>query len=136
MNDAWFEAMRGFYRELDGELAGLAAACAGCGRCCHFDEVEHILYASRLERLYLARVAAAPARPDAAPELLASGKRCPFQKNRACLAREGRVLGCRLHFCAREDDELSARWHDRLKRLHEELGVEWEYGPLLPLGEG
>ncbi len=123
--------MRALYRELDAELAGLS--CAGCGRCCHFDEVDHLLYASRLERLYLAQTARVPDQPDAPPELLAAGLRCPFQQHNRCLAREGRVLGCRLHFCAAENPELSERWHGRLKRLHEELGEEWEYGPLLPL---
>lgn len=123
------------YARLDRELAGLGAVCAGCGACCRFDVADHILYAGALERE--AFVAALPsARPDASPGLVAAGLRCPFQRNGLCLAREARVLGCRLHFCSLERDgafaAVSEKWHARLKRLHACLGVAWEYRPLLP----
>ena len=47
-------------------------------------------------------------------------------------------MGCRLHFCAwtvaaDDGEELAERWHRRLKDLHDELGIEWNYRPLLPL---
>lgn len=136
----WREAMRRLYAALDDELSALGAHCSGCGRCCRFDEADHVLYASTLERKYLAALAADAviADSDADPELLARGLRCPFQAGGRCLAREGRVLGCRLYHCAWPDgvdeEALYRRWHDRLKRLHDELGEEWAYGPLLPLG--
>lgn len=126
-------AMRDFYRDLDAELAGREHACDACGRCCRFDEADHILYASALERLYLAHAAAMPEHPDAPPDLLAAGLRCPFQHHNLCLAREGRTLGCRLHFCREEAGERAELWHERLKRLHEALGVAWDYAPLLPI---
>ncbi len=138
MESDWREAMAEFYREVDGEIARLAAGqgvtCGGCGECCHFETAGHLLYASRLERRYLRLVSRPADRPDAGHEQLADGSRCQYQQEGKCLAREGRVLGCRLHFCAWPDagsaQDMAERWHRRLKRLHDELGEEWEYGPM------
>ncbi|MDR3077499.1 MAG: YkgJ family cysteine cluster protein [Planctomycetota bacterium] len=131
-------ALRRFYREVDAVLVAGGRSCRGCGRCCRFDEAEHRLYASRLERDYLLE-SVAPFTPaeegesEHSVELLAAGLRCPFQKEGRCLAREGRALGCRLFFCSGLDDGLSEHWHQRLKHLHRDLGLEWDYAPLLPL---
>lgn len=137
MPPEWFAAMLDFYREADAEIASLDPACRACGDCCRFDRAEHILYASRLEKDYLLNASPPPPAPDAPPELLAAGLRCPYQIGGRCLARDGRVLGCRLHFCSWSDagaaEDMAERWHQRLKRLHERLGVEWIYAPLLPL---
>lgn len=137
MSEPWFEAMRNFYRDLDEELSGLEVSCRGCGCCCHFDVVDHILYASGLERRYLVRVAGPQPLADAEPEQLAWGLRCPYQSGGRCQAREGRALGCRLYHCdwpdGVDEDMVYQRWHERLKRLHDELGEEWDYRPLLPL---
>lgn len=137
MKDVWAGALADLYREVDAEMAARAPGCRGCGDCCRFDAADHILYASRLERLYIMR--AADALPAAAfdGELTAAGLRCPFQEGDRCLARAARTLGCRLHFCSWPDpgaaEEMYERWHQRLKRLHEALGVDWDYAPLLPL---
>lgn len=137
MRDEWIAAMSELYAAVDLEIASLAPHCRGCGGCCHFDRAEHLLYASRLERLYLLAGAPAPEHPDADGKLLAAGLRCPYQKEGRCLARTARTLGCRLHYCSWPEtvqaDELSERWHQRLKQLHDRLGVEWDYAPLLPL---
>lgn len=136
MEADWFASMRTLYRDLDAELARFGVACRGCGECCHFDTVDHILYAGELERRYLAVSAEPSINPDASAELLISGLRCPFQEGGCCLARGGRVLGCRLHFCAWPEHEgelaFAERWYTRLKALHNDLGVEWDYRPLLP----
>lgn len=139
MREEW-ERLARLYRELDAELARFAPSCRGCGECCRFDRVDHVLYASELERGYLLGAASplSPIGPDAAAaDLLARGLRCPFQADGKCTAREGRVLGCRLHFCEglgeADEQEFSEAWHARLKRLHAELGLEWSYRPLLPL---
>lgn len=137
MNREHFSALAAFYRELEEELAGLRPVCRGCGACCRFDLADHVLYASDLEREYL--VAADPRPPLAASgaELVAAGLRCPYQSGDDCLARTGRVLGCRLHFCRWPDPDAAAdlaeRWHIRLKNLHDALAVDWRYSPLLPL---
>lgn len=141
MEKDWLDAMASFYREVDKDMDRLTrrgdVACEGCGHCCHFDTAGHLLYASELEKRYLLRVAALPEHPDGDGEEIESGDRCPYQKDGKCHARSGRVLGCRLHFCQWPDvaaaEDAAEQWHARLKRLHEELGVEWRYARLLPL---
>ncbi len=129
--------MRAFHARADAAVAERGARCDGCGACCHFETADHILYASALERRYLAAVSPLPASPDAEPSLLERGLRCPFQKNNRCEAREGRPLGCRLHFCACADSpdmtDFAETLHAELKALHETLGEDWAYRPLLPL---
>ena len=129
----WFEWMRRFYRELDEALHARGESCRRCGECCRFDRTGHVLYASRLERLYLLRISPRPEGGGDGKGLIARGLRCPFQAGSRCLAREGRTLGCRLHFCSGVDSGFSERWHQLLKRLHDDLGLAWSYGPLLPL---
>lgn len=133
----WAARLRALYADLETELKGVGVDCAGCGECCRFDRVDHILYASGLERRYFARHAPPAVVPDASDELLEQGLRCPFQADGGCAAREGRVLGCRLHFCrwpesAEDEGAFLERWHDALKALHDELGEEWDYRPLFP----
>lgn len=116
------------YADLERELAALRLSCRGCGECCRFDRAEHVLYASAPEIELL--LAIAP------PEKCPPG-RCPYQTGDACLARAGRTLGCRLHFCAAAGEtaaaleEISCRYHARLKDLHDACGIEWNYRPLL-----
>ena len=128
----WFESMRRFYRDVDKALAARGESCRRCGECCRFDWNGHVLYASRLERLYLLRISPRPA-SGGGEGLVARGLRCPYQAGNGCLAREGRTLGCRLHFCSGLDGEFSEQWHQLLKRLHDDFGLAWSYAPLLPL---
>lgn len=125
------------YRELDAEIERRGLRCRGCGECCCFDRVDHILYASGLERQYLSLQAPPENHSDEEIPLIERGLRCPYQVAGKCFAREGRVLGCRLHFCEglefSDEEELSETWHRRLKELHDRLGVDWDYRPLLPL---
>ncbi len=129
-----------FYLALDQALtqflAQNPAVCTGCGECCHFKEAGHILYASSLERRRLSQSRPVE-NPDASAAQIASGERCPFQKNGACQARAGRVLGCRLHYCRLEGnpeaEAFAEEWHRKLKELHEKLDVEWDYRPAFPL---
>lgn len=136
MDEKW-RRLAGFYRELDAELERLGPECRGCGECCRFDRVDHILYASDFEREYLLRISAAPEPSGGDVDLLSRGLRCPFQRDDGCTARDGRVLGCRLHFCEglgdADEEEFCEDWHNRLKALHAELGLDWNYRPLLPL---
>jgi Fe-S-cluster containining protein len=128
--------MRAFYARVDAAVAERGLRCRGCGECCHFDTADHVLYASGLERRFLAD-APLPAAPDADAALIEAGARCPFQSGSSCHARGARALGCRLHFCEWDDSEremdFSERWHAELKALHDALGEAWDYRPLLPL---
>ena len=115
------------YAGLDGELASLAPRCELSGRCCDFPRSGHTLFATALEMERLRR-SRAPARNDD-PAL------CPHWSAGACVAREGRPLGCRLYFCDESKagplEELSVRYHARLRRIHDETGVAYRYAPFL-----
>lgn len=132
-------AMAAFYSRVDAVLAAFGPACGACGRCCRFDTADHILYASSLERAYLVTVSPPPPFDEQGElfHLLSIGHRCPYQDGDACLARDGRTLGCRTHFCEWRDPdgaaEASELLHRELKMVHERLGLEWDYRPLLPL---
>lgn len=137
-----FSELTRLYADLEAEQRRTGLACSGCGTCCRFDEVDHVLYASELERQYLLAASTPPAQPDrdadaAFARLLETGLRCPYQRDGRCEARDGRTLGCRLHFCRWPDDRdgeaFCETWHGKLKQLHDDLGLEWRYGPLLPL---
>lgn len=91
--------------------------------------MEHVLYASEWEADRLVS--------RAGPTGNAPEGRCPYQQGDACAARDGRPLGCRLHFCdsrpgiQAELERLSSEMHEALKRLHDRHGRAWRYAPLL-----
>jgi Fe-S-cluster containining protein len=103
------------YDDLEQELARLRPKCELSGRCCNFRQSGHVLFATDLEIAHLERTT--PLRRDGDPEL------CPWWEGGLCKARDGRPLGCRVYFCdeskAEPLAELSARYHDRLKRIHD-----------------
>ena len=130
------QGLENLYADLDAEIERLGLECRGCGRCCHFDEMEHTLFASDLEIDFLLDAVAGTA-PAAKPG------RCPFQADEKCRAHNCRPLGCRLYFCRvgggralggevkARLDELSSKFHQRLKELHKDLGIKWHYRSLL-----
>ena len=69
--------------------------------------------------------------PQSAPRPAGGPGGCPFQVGKLCGVHAVRPFGCRMFFC----DETSTEWqneayerfHGRLKRLHEELGVPYWY---------
>jgi Fe-S-cluster containining protein len=116
------------YADLDAELGRLATRCELSGRCCDFPRSGLTLFATDLELRWLRERTPAGRNDD--PAL------CPHWQAGRCEARDGRPLGCRLYFCdaakAAELDDLSVRFHARLKRIHDETGVPYRYGPFLP----
>jgi Fe-S-cluster containining protein len=116
------------YADLDRELAALAPKCELSGRCCDFPRSGLTLFATDLELQWLR--ARSPAGRSDDPAL------CPHWVAGRCEARDGRPLGCRLYFCdaskAAQLEEVSLRYHARLKRIHDETGHPYRYGPFLP----
>lgn len=116
------------YADLEREIAALAPKCELSGRCCDFPASGLSLFATDLELQWLRE--RSPAGRNEDPGL------CPHWNAGRCEAREGRPLGCRLYFCdaskAEELDRLSVRYHARLKRIHDETGHPYRYGPFLP----
>ncbi len=41
------------YKKLEAELSSINPGCNACGTCCHFDEFNHVLYASTIETDYI-----------------------------------------------------------------------------------
>jgi hypothetical protein len=115
------------YREADAAVAAAGPVCVASGRCCRFKEYGHTLFLSNLEAAVLLAEAPSYDRPVTADF-------CPFQRDNLCTAREPRPLGCRVYFCDPHYQEtaqqISEEYVRRLKRLAEELGVDWRYAPL------
>src|SRR5690606_31629293 len=107
--------------------ADAAPVCEISGRCCRFQEYGHRLYISRPEAEILLETGL-PA------ETVIDDGLCPFQRERLCTARERRPLGCRIFFCdpnyTEQMETLSEQSIARLKQLHLEYEIDWEYGPL------
>jgi hypothetical protein len=125
--DAALARLDELYADLDRELAALAPRCELSGRCCDFPKSGLTLFATALEMERLRR-SGAPARQDD-PAL------CPHWSGGTCHARDGRPLGCRLYFCdaskAAELEELSVRYHARLRSLHDVTGFAYRYARFL-----
>jgi Fe-S-cluster containining protein len=86
-----FAELSRLYERIDAAVA--AGDCRLCGRCCCFESFGHRLYATRLEVIYLVAKCGPP------PHGFTRGQ-CPYQSDTECLARSGRVLGCRTFFCS------------------------------------
>jgi len=116
------------YDDLDREIAALAPKCELSGRCCDFPKSGLTLFATDLELDWLRERTRGGGNDD--PAL------CPHWRGGRCEARDGRPLGCRLYFCdaskAAPLEELSVRYHERLRRIHDETGVAYRYAPFLP----
>ena len=128
---AVFPRLEALYESLSRETEA-GPGCRACGSCCHFDVMDHVVYCSRLEAMFL--LEGAPWWPRVRP---APG-RCPGQAEKTCAARRWRPLGCRLYLCGpaaaadgAQDDGRAERWHRALKAIHEEADLPWDYRPLL-----
>jgi Fe-S-cluster containining protein len=127
------QALRAVYARADEALAGVAA-CRACGRCCRFERLRPVLFASALELAHLVSSAGRPP-PDRAvpPGQPDAPWRCPYQEGDVCGARDARPLGCRTYFCDDEARRLGERTYAALfpevRRIHDGRGGPWWYGP-------
>lgn len=119
------ERLSRIYAEAQRDLAGRPGLfCELSGRCCRFREAGHRLYLTRLEFEEMeSRGGARTPRADGA---------CPWLEGGLCANRDGRALACRTYFCSDETEAtaVTERWHGEIRRLHDELGLAYEYGPL------
>ncbi len=102
--------------DADRQVRGTGAVCLGGGCCCKFDLAPHRLYVSTAELAYLCL--APPPNPEACKK-----KRCPYQKNSRCTARNRRPLGCRTYFCrgttGADLETFYERSHSLVRQLHQ-----------------
>ena len=124
-------ALRGLYAELGADVQARSPTCWLSGRCCKFDSYGHRLYVTGLEIAWLVGQLDEGGRARLAGAELPQLDGCPFQVNGLCSVHALRPLGCRIYFC----DPAAQHWQNevyesflgRLRRLHEEHGLEYRY---------
>lgn len=129
--EALFEQLKIIYAELEEELDQRERPCTACGKCCHFTQAEHRLYASSLELAYLW---------DRHPHQEAIKEdRCPYQVEGQCSVRHERLIGCRTYYRLHQDDDRQAaeaayeKALDKIKSILRKNNIDWEYRDLMSL---
>ena len=128
-------AVGAVYADVRREVDLRRPRCEISGRCCRFEEYGHRLFVTTAELAAFVHGLGdmtGGARPLAlAPAGPWDGTGCPFQSNKMCGVHAIRPFGCRMFFCdATSTDwqnDAYERFHDRLKRVHEELAVPYFY---------
>lgn len=136
-------AVESVYADAAAAIADRGPACWASGRCCNFEQHGHRLYVTGLEAAWcvakLPEIAGTRKENFAEPTLrllvLEQARErggCPFQIGNLCGAHAIKPLGCRVYFCDRSAQEwqmrLSERLIGRVRRIHEEFGIEYRYG--------
>jgi Fe-S-cluster containining protein len=123
------DAVGRVYADLAAEVEARRPLCVASGRCCRFEEFGHRLFVTTIEVaafLYDLQTSGV-----VAPSPDWDGTGCPFQVSKLCGVHSIRPFGCRMFFCdatsTQWQNETYERYHGRLKRLHEELGVPYHY---------
>lgn len=122
--DAALADLERLYADLERELPKYDFTCAASGRCCDFDAWGHRLYITTLEAEHFFRSMKRRENDEEG--------HCPaWGGDRLCHARDGRMLGCRTFFCGpylgAPPDDIYARYHARLVKIHELRGIEYAY---------
>ena len=127
------DAVRGVYADVQREIDLRRPVCVVSGRCCRFEEFGHRLFVTTAELAAFVHDLPEAWKPEATkPKAIPwDGTGCPFQSNKLCGVHAVRPFGCRMFFCdATSTDwqnETYERFHAKLKRLHEDLGVPYCY---------
>lgn len=127
------EAVDRIYADLATEVAKRRPVCIVSGRCCRFEDYGHRLFVTTAELAAFVHGFEVGPRPPAIDAAVRAwdGTGCPFQVAKLCGVHALRPFGCRVFFC----DETATQWqndayeafHARLKRLHDEFGVDYFY---------
>ena len=122
------DAVGQLYADVQREVEARRPVCVLSGRCCRFEEFGHRLFVTTIEMAAFVH-ALGPADGLTRPGWDGTG--CPFQVKKLCGVHGARPFGCRMFYC----DETSTDWqqqayerfHARIKDLHEQLGVPYQY---------
>lgn len=102
--------------------------CIASGKCCNFKEHGHYLLVTGLEVAWTLRQQSDKDLPRKATNARADGK-CVFLDGPNCSIHPLRPSGCRAYFCDKGDGQwqtlLGERFHATIRRLHDELSVEY-----------
>lgn len=148
------DALEAVFRDTALAIEARAPACWASGRCCNFEAAGHRLYTTGLEAAFTVvrlRDEAASARiadqergaglqlpqiggPSLTPASVAADRQrggCPFQHRNLCTVHDIKPVACRVYFCDRSAQDwqrdLSERMHERVRAIHDEFGVPYEY---------
>lgn len=123
--DAGRAEIEEIYADFGRAVATVRPRCDASGACCRFEAYGHRLFITTIEMAAFTRSVRVAADPTW------DGTGCPYQKVGRCDAHDARPFGCRVYFC----DESTTDWqqrqyermHDRLRSLHDRLGVPYLY---------
>ncbi len=115
------------YNWLDSQTGGYNGLCDGCGRCCDFANLDHRLFVTTPEVMYLAaNLCGKNIRPMTA-------NRCPYLLDGKCTVYEYRFAGCRI-FCCKADTDFQSRLSEsalkKFKSICEEFQIPYCYSDL------
>ena len=110
----FLEELQKILDDTDVSVSKLKPICKACGKCCHFAEMSHRLYASTGEIALLVQ----DNPPLSSRELM-----CPYQKGNICTSRKSRPLGCRTFFCdpPQKKASITAFLHDVYENSHRKI---------------
>jgi Fe-S-cluster containining protein len=118
------------YKWLDLQIrksVRLAGICDACGKCCDFAQLDHRLFVTTPESMYLAaNLGAENVKP-----MITS--RCPYNIRGKCCVYEHRFSGCRIFSCKGDTDfqsRLSERAVKKFKAICEQFQIPYRYTDL------
>jgi len=118
------------YKWLDSQICEsvhLAGMCDACGKCCDFAQLDHYLFVTTPELMYLA------ANLGAENVRSMTTGRCPYNIGGKCSVYEHRFSGCRIFSCKGDTDfqsRLSESALNKFKLLCTDLQIPYRYTDL------
>ncbi len=118
------------YKLLDSQISNnsdLAGMCSACGKCCDFAQVDHRLFVTTPELMYLT------ANPGAENIQPMTTSRCPYHSGGKCSIYGSRFSSCRIFYCKADADfqsRLSESALKKFKLLCTEFQIPYRYSDL------
>ncbi len=116
----WLDLQTRYYSDL-------AMGCDACGRCCDFAQLDHRLFVTTPELVYLsANLGDENIKPMAST-------RCPYSISVKCAIYKHRFAGCRIFYCKADADfqsRLSESALKKFKLLCTEFQIQYRYTDL------
>jgi Fe-S-cluster containining protein len=129
-NSRLIKGVAEIYKRLDSQIresVHLAGICGTCGKCCDFAQLDHRLFVTTPELIYLA------ANLDAENVKPMTTGRCPYNIRGKCSVYEHRFSGCRIFSCKGDADfqsRLSESAVKKFKAICEQFQIPYRYTDL------